>query len=422
MTPLQVKCTSCQADLRLPAHSKPGMKLGCPRCKAILVLPPSPAPAPPPPSPPSLDQTQDSAASGSHATVGSPTNDSEDLSFLAPPQQPDELGRLGGYRVLRELGRGGMGVVLQAEDTQLKRLVALKVMLPHVAAKPAHRQRFLREAQAAAKLEHDHVVNIYQVGEDRGVPFIAMPFLKGESLDSCLQREGPLPWNEVVRIGRETAEALQAAHEAGLIHRDIKPSNLWLEGNRRRVKVLDFGLARLQTSDVQLTNSGAVLGTPAYMSPEQARGEELDGRADLFSLGCVLHRAATGRVAFSGEHIMAVLMAIATHHPPTLDQLRSDAPAGLTTLVTRLLAKSRDDRPASAAEVAQELATIEQTLRGSASATTTPPASPVAPGPRRRPPRSWCVPRLHRSVHAAGCRWPWERALWPCCWQALSSF
>src|SRR5207302_3265782 len=139
---------------------------------------------------------------------------------------------------------GGMGIVFQAEDPQLQRLVALKVMKPGLAASSSARQRFLREARAAAALEHDHIVPIYQVGEDRGVPFLAMPLLRGETLEERLEREGKPPLAEVVRIGQEIAEGLSAAHERGLMHRDIKPANLWLEGERSRVKIVDFGLAR----------------------------------------------------------------------------------------------------------------------------------------------------------------------------------
>ena len=145
---------------------------------------------------------------------------------------PDELGRLGPYRVLKVLGAGGMGVVFQAEDPHLQRLVALKAMLPGLAASESAKQRFLREARAAAALKHDHIVTIYQVGEDRGAPFLAMEFLEGESLDDRLKREGKLPLAEVLRIGREMAEGLAAAHERGLIHRDIKPANVWLEGKK----------------------------------------------------------------------------------------------------------------------------------------------------------------------------------------------
>lgn len=200
-----------------------------------------------------------------------PADETISLAFLSPAQAPGEIGRLNGYRILRELGHGGMGLVFEAEDIRLKRRVALKVMKPVVAARDANRQRFLREAQAAAQVEHDHICPIYQVGEDNGVPFIAMPFLKGEPLDAHLKRHC-LRIGDAVRIARQTAEGLAAAHAQGLIHRDIKPANVWLEAPRGRVRILDFGLARSISENTNLTASGAVMGTPAYMAPEQARG------------------------------------------------------------------------------------------------------------------------------------------------------
>jgi serine/threonine protein kinase len=236
---------------------------------------------------------------------GPPAEGTADLcALLAPPQGPGELGRLGPYRVRQVLGAGGMGVVFLAEDVQLKRPVALKVMRPEAAGKPAARERFLREAQAAAALEHEHVVTIYQVGEERGVPFLAMQLLRGMSLEERLKGSGPLGVHEVLRLGRQVARGLAAAHARGLIHRDVKPANLWLEepegewgadapgglpgdsgasAPRDHVKILDFGLARAVEDDAHLTQSGAVVGTPAYMAPEQARGERVDSRCDLFS-------------------------------------------------------------------------------------------------------------------------------------------
>src|SRR5262245_30309859 len=177
-----------------------------------------------------------------------------------------------------------MGVVFLAEDPQLKRHIALKAMLPAIAADPDLRKRFFREAQAAAAVENDYVVPIYQIGEDRGVPYFAMPFLKGEPLDSWLD-EGKAPTlHDVVRIGRQIAQGLAAAHERGLIHRDIKPANIWLEAPNGRVRILDFGLARPEDAGAErLTHSGIIPGTPAYMAPEQARAENVDYRSDLFS-------------------------------------------------------------------------------------------------------------------------------------------
>jgi serine/threonine protein kinase/WD40 repeat protein len=290
----------------------------------------------------------------------------EYYDFLAPAEQSDELGRLGPYRVLSVLGAGGMGVVFLAEDPTLKRKVALKVMLPTLAASASGRQRFLREAQTAAAIEHDHIVPIFQVGEERGVPFIAMPFLKGESLADRLKRAPVLPLAEVIRIGAETATGLAAAHAAGLIHRDIKPANLWLEGAEGRVKILDFGLARAGAdsdagltqhgaSDARLTQLGAIIGTPAFMAPEQAAAQELDARCDLFSLGCVLYCVSTGQLPFQGSDTVSTLMAVATFEPPPPCDLNPSLPRPFSDLILKLLAKDRLGRPASAAAFLEAL-------------------------------------------------------------------
>jgi serine/threonine protein kinase len=248
-------------------------------------------------APPSADTPPPPGPSGRR-----PETTQELYDFLAPAQAPGELGRLGGYRVLKVLGQGGMGVVFAGEDVRLKRPVALKAMRPALAANAAARRRFLREAEATAAVRSDHVVTIHQVGEEGGVRFLAMEFLEGMPLDRWLHDGRQPTVAQILRIGRETALGLAAAHEKGLIHRDIKPGNLWLEAaHGGRVKVLDFGLARVVGDDVHLTQSGAVVGTPAFMAPEQARGEEVDHRCDLFSLGCVLYRLCAGSNPFRGR-------------------------------------------------------------------------------------------------------------------------
>jgi serine/threonine protein kinase len=278
--------------------------------------------------------------------------------FLRPPQLPDELGRLGEYRVLQLLGQGAMGMVFRAEDTGLGRTVALKVMIPSVASMIENRQRFLREAQATAKVNHVNVIPIYTVGEDRGVPYLAMPLLKGELLEARLNRERRLPIRDAVRLSREIAEGLAAAHERNLVHRDIKPANLFLETVQRRsatdrIKILDFGLARM--GDTGLTTPGAVLGTPAYMSPEQAKGLTADYRCDLFSLGSVMYRMLTGQRPFAGDEVFAVLMALTTVRATPPHELNPEVPLGLSELIMHLHAKEPDDRPQSAAEVVDRL-------------------------------------------------------------------
>ena len=283
-------------------------------------------------------------------------------SFLAPPESADELGWLAHYRVLKMLGRGGMGAVFQAEDTHLRRIVALKVILPESAASSAARERFLREARACAALKNDHVITIYQVGQDRDVPFLAMEFLQGQSLDERLRLCGPLSVSEILRIGREIADGLAAAHANGLIHRDVKPANIWLETQATgppRVKLLDFGLARSVGAHSGLTSTGDIVGTPEFMSPEQARGKELDARTDLFSLGAVLYLMGSGHKPFPGDSVMAVLTALAVDSPRPLGDFNPNLPRAFIELVGKLLEKDPANRPASAVEVREALAAIE---------------------------------------------------------------
>jgi serine/threonine protein kinase len=334
-------------------------------------------------------------------------------ALFAPPQAPGELGRLASYRVLRLLGTGGMGIVFRAEDTKLRRPVALKVMKPALAADAVHRQRFLREAQSAASLRHENIVTIYQVDEDRGVPFLAMELLEGESLETRMRWQPRLPVATAVAIALEVARGLDAAHRAGLIHRDIKPANIWLE--RRggaaparaagdttvvaapttpaapdpafvRVKILDFGLARLNETDGGLTSTGEVLGTPRYMAYEQAAGETVDQRADLFSLGCVLYRMCTGRLPFPGRNSLAVLSSMAADAPPAPSGLQTDIPASLNDLILKLLAKDPTKRPASAQHVISVLQSLKTDSAPAkrAAQPPTPPPPPAGAGRWRR--------------------------------------
>jgi WD40 repeat protein len=281
---------------------------------------------------------------------------------LGPPQRPDEIGRLGPFRIIKRLGAGGMGAVYQAVDSQLGRSVALKVLGSRLTGSPVARERFLREARAAAALEHDHVVAIYQVGEDHGVPYLAMPLLRGESLNDRLAAAPGLSLAEVLRIGREIAEGLTAAHERGLVHRDIKPANVWLEEGTGRAKILDFGLAQSVEDAVRLTEDGAILGTPAFMAPEQAQGgRPVDLRSDLFSLGCVLYRMVTGRLPFAASSHAALLLAIVQDAPVPPRELNPQVPAGLNDLIVQLLAKDPGARPPSARAVAERIRAWEQT-------------------------------------------------------------
>jgi tRNA A-37 threonylcarbamoyl transferase component Bud32 len=257
-----------------------------------------------------------------------------------------------------------MGVVFEAEDPVLQRRVALKVMRPHVAAEATARQRFLREARAMAAVQHERIITVHQSGEAATtagpVPFLVMPLLRGETLGARLKRERRPALAEVMRIGQEMAEGSAAAHTAGLIHRDVKPENVWLEtppGESGtplpggRVKLLDFGLARAAQPEVMLSQPGSLVGTAAYMAPEQAAGEGVDARADLFSLGCVLYEMTTGQRPFTGPNLTSILMKIANHQPAPPHQLDVNVPAAWSELVMRLLEKKPEKRPASAAEV-----------------------------------------------------------------------
>jgi hypothetical protein len=295
----------------------------------------------------------------------------------APPP-PRELERLGPYRLLGVLGEGGMGTVYLAEDTRLGRRVALKTVRPGVATQHGARDRFLREARAAAALgEHDHVVPVYHVDEVGGVPFLAMPVLQGEALEDYLRREGRLPVAEAVRVAREAAEGLACAHAAGLVHRDVKPGNIWVgPPPARRVRVLDFGLARLAEGGGGLTQSGAVVGTAGYLAPEQADAGEVGPRADVFGLGAVLYRMLTGRMPFPGPTMLRYLGALSKGPPPPPREVDPEVPATLSDLVQSMLARDPAGRPASAREVAEALGRAAEALgraaEGRADATPTP--------------------------------------------------
>jgi WD40 repeat protein/serine/threonine protein kinase/CubicO group peptidase (beta-lactamase class C family) len=345
-------CSGCGKTLSVE-EKWAGQQVRCSQCGRMVLVPDTPLP-----DPLSVGTQSEDATLLPRGRENLPDMPPRDLyDFLAPPEAVDELGRLGPYRVQKILGYGGMGVVFEANDPQLQRQVALKAMLPTLAVSETSRQRFLREARAAAAVTHDHIVGIYQVGEDRGVPYLAMPLLEGESLYQRFLREGRLPLAEVVRIGREVAEGLGAAHARGLVHRDIKPANIWLEGSRGRVKILDFGLARPKGDNVQLTQQGALVGTPAYMSPEQVAGQAIDHRSDLFSLGVVLYLLATGEFPFKGNDPVATLVEIATVQPRPPRERNPAVPKALSDLVMQLLAKDPAGRPPSAEAV---IAALEQ--------------------------------------------------------------
>ena len=275
----------------------------------------------------------------------------EKLPFLDPPDSPDCIGRLGRYRVLKLLGRGGMGVVFQARDPLLGRLVAIKVLTPQLDDDKTARDRFLREARAAAAINHPNVVTIYAVEEVGSLLLLVMEFVDGVSLHDRLRQRTPFSLSDIARIGAQTAAGLAAAHTRGLVHRDIKPANILLARPTDQVKIADFGLART-SDDTAVTNSGLIVGTPAYMAPEQASGHAVDHRADLFSFGSVLYALCTGRPPYSGSTALAVVRQVADGEPSPLSAVAPSSPAWLADVVSKLHARNPADRFQSAAEVA----------------------------------------------------------------------
>jgi WD40 repeat protein len=280
-----------------------------------------------------------------------------DLSFLRPSPVPGRIGRLGDFDVVRVIGKGGMGVVLHAFDTNLLRDVAIKILDPHLATNSTARQRFCREARSAAAVSHDNLVTVYQVDEDSssGLPYLVMQLVNGESLEQRLRRSGPLSVADAVRLGVQTAAGLAAAHAGGLIHRDIKPGNILIEKDTDKALLTDFGLARA-TEDLKLTKTGMVAGTPLYMAPEQANGLDPDARADLFSLGSVLYESLAGKPAFDARTPLAVLRRIADDSHVPLRKVNPDVPIWLDDVIEGLLKKDPNDRIPTARDVVERLA------------------------------------------------------------------
>ncbi|TWT49928.1 Serine/threonine-protein kinase PrkC [Thalassoglobus neptunius] len=274
------------------------------------------------------------------------------LDALQPSDDPRMLGRFGGYEVVGVVGCGGMGVVLKGYEPALNRYVAIKVLAPHLAMSGAARARFSREGQATASVVHPNVVSIHRVSESSGLPFLVMPYVAGESLQRRLDHSGSLPIEAVIRIGLQVCCGLAAAHAQGLVHRDVKPANILMEPDVDRIILTDFGLARA-ADDASMTRTGVLAGTPQYMSPEQARGERVDQRSDLFSLGSVLFTLCTGRPPFRSETSYAILRKITDEIPRPIQQLRPETPVWLIRLIERLHAKDPDDRFQTAHEVAE---------------------------------------------------------------------
>ncbi len=276
------------------------------------------------------------------------------LDFLGPSQRPGGLGRLGQYEMLEVVGKGGMGIVLRAFDEKLHRVVAIKALAPALASSAEARERFVREAQSAAAVSHDNVITIHAVEDTGPVPYLVMPFIDGPTLQSTINREGPLSLELILHIAVQIAAGLAAAHAHGLVHRDVKPANILLENGVDRVKITDFGLAQA-VDDHDSSLQGMIVGTPTYMSPEQARGEAVDHRSDLFSFGSVLYALCAGDAPFRGSSTRGVLQKVREAAPEALSARRPEIPDWLEAMVVRLHAKDPALRFQAAGEVADLL-------------------------------------------------------------------
>src|SRR5688572_29452266 len=264
------------------------------------------------------------------------------------------------YEVQSEVGRGGMSVVYRARDIRLNRTVAIKVLPPELAYDPAIRTRFTREAQTAAQLSHAHIVPIYDVGERNGIAHFVMALITGGNLAALLAREPRQPIDEVRRLLCEIADALAYAHLHGVIHRDVKPDNILLDGGTGRAMVTDFGIARAMEGGTRLTVTGIAVGTPTYMSPEQAEGQrEIDGRSDIYSLGVLAYQMVTGRVPFTGGNTMALLLKHVTERARPIADLRPETPRALREAIERALMKAPEDRWPTAAALRDALTSDE---------------------------------------------------------------
>ncbi len=320
-----------------------------------------------------METPVDAGSSAVEKTLLSKSSDDGDLQdgrasdedafcrYLKPTTREGWLGRLGHYEVEVVLGSGAFGIVAKAFDEKLHRVVAIKLMNPELATTSPPRKRFLREARSAASVTHENIVTVYAV-EEEPIPYLVMEYIAGQTLQQRMKSVGPLDVVDVLRIGQQVAAGLAAAHSANLIHRDIKPSNILLtNGVVEKAKISDFGLARA-VDDASITSSGLIAGTPMYMAPEQARGETLDHRADLFSLGSVLYQMTSGRPPFRAANTVAVLKRVCEDTPRPLNDVIPETPGWLQSIIFRLLEKDREDRFQSAQEVADLLARCQREL------------------------------------------------------------
>ncbi|MCC6742150.1 MAG: serine/threonine protein kinase [Planctomycetia bacterium] len=311
----RLRCTRCGTPVRAVGW-RPGMAATCKKCGAPL------APA--------------EAASESSA---------ETVQTVRPAPPPDPLlGRtLGGCRIKRKIGSGGMGAVYEALHLGLDKKVAIKILPPEFTSHATALERFQREARAAARLEHPNIVQVLNVGNEGGYNFIVMQFVEGESLGKLVSRRGALPWQEALKFVRDAARGLASAHAAGVIHRDIKPDNI-LVAKDGVAKVADFGLARTMDSGVSLSTTGQIMGTPDYMSPEQAQAQKIDGRGDIYSLGATFYFLLSGKKPFHAETPLAIIMKHVSEPPAPLRDANPGVPQAVANVISRMMAKRPDDR------------------------------------------------------------------------------
>ena len=319
------------------------------------------------------------------------------MSLRAPAPEPDEIA--GRYQIVQKLGAGAFGTVYKAKDRILGRMVAIKtIRLEGLAAAGAGLDelvnRFKREAMVSAQLKHPNIVTIYDIGESNGTSYLAMEFIDGVGLDRVIASAGRLPVERAASLAAQVADGLDFAHRHNVVHRDIKPANIMVEAGDR-VKVTDFGIARVIDSVDNLTATGSLLGTPSYMSPEQARGTALDGRSDLFAVGCIIYEMAVGQKAFRGESITGLIFKIITEEPPPMRELDPTVPDELVRVVARALAKAPEARYQSGRELADDLLRLTR-----AGATPTMRQSELATTPALTPPGT--LPTLNVTPTMAG--------------------
>jgi serine/threonine protein kinase len=319
---------------------------------------------------------------------------------------PDLAGKeiAGRYRIIKKLGEGGMGAVYRGEQISLKRAVAVKLLKPELGSHQTILQRFNAEAHAVAKLSHPNTVNIYDFGQDTdGSLFIAMEFIEGRSLREVIQKEGPFPPGRALAIALQVAASLSDAHAHSIVHRDLKPDNVMLQDRGRHkdvVRVLDFGIAKLRddnrATQAAMTQAGDMLGTPQYMAPEQIRGEAIDGRTDIYALGCMIYEMVTARLPYEAPTIMAMLSKhlLETPVPPTQRSPELALPPALDQLVLSAMAKNPDERPATMDLFSELMAALQATLPGDPNRSgALSPLGGVGPGP-------FVTPPAHSAVHA----------------------